>query len=210
MPVVVFPIDSLNQLGRPDYHLREMSQAGDPQYTLTKAHHHAVAIIQTTEDQSVENAAAQLSMFSSEEPPASPSASQDLEKDWQTRVATSCLRILPLLQSIAPSGWFGKTCPASCPVEAETILPASFEGWGNSGMGSPTEFLTLNTLEFPSDAVACSLSDVLEVGNVPQRFFLSATACRGILRRAEKRGKELPKQLQQALEQVEQTTIQKN
>jgi hypothetical protein len=77
-------------------------------------------------------------------------------------------------------------------------------------MGSPTEFLTLNTLEFPSDADACSLSDVLEVGNVPQRFFLSATACKGILRRAEKRGKELPKKLQQALEQVAQTTIQKN
>jgi len=166
--------------------------------------------METTKEQSVENAAAQLSMFSSEEPLANLSVSQDSEKVWQTRVATSCLRILQLLQSIAPSGWFGKTCPASCPVTEDEILPASFEGWGNSGMGSPTEFLTLNTLEFPSGADACSLSDVLEVGNVPQRFFLSATACKGILRRAEKRGKELPKQLQQALEQVAQTTIQKN
>ena len=81
-------------------------------------------------------------------------------------------------------------------------MPPSFEGWGKSGMGSPTEFLTLNILEFHSAAAACSLSDVLEIGAVPQRFFLSATACRGILRRAEKRGKELPQALSATLKQV--------
>jgi hypothetical protein len=43
------------------------------------------------------------------------------------------------------------------------------------------------------------LSDVLETGALPQRFFLSATACQGILRRAEKRGKKLPEQLERAL-----------
>ena len=144
----------------------------------------------------------QLSMFSSEELPASPSALQDLEKDWQIRVATSCLRTLQLLQNIGPAGWFGRTSPASFPVTEDEILPHCFEGWQNSGMGSPTEFLTLSTLEFPSGAVACSLSDILEAGNVPQRFFLSATACKGILRRAEKRGKDLPIQLHQALQAV--------
>jgi hypothetical protein len=66
-------------------------------------------------------------------------------------------------------------------------------------MGSPTEFLTLSISEFHSAADACSLSDVLETGEVPQRFFLSSTACKGILRRAEKRGKTLPSALQQAL-----------
>jgi hypothetical protein len=69
-------------------------------------------------------------------------------------------------------------------------------------MGSPTEFWTLNTLEFHSAAVASSLSDVLETGKVPQRYFLSATACRGILRRADKRGKALPPTLHQALQAV--------
>jgi hypothetical protein len=48
----------------------------------------------------------------------------------------------------------------------------------------------------------CSLSDILETGTVPQRFFLSDTACRGILRRADKRGKELPESLRLALQQV--------
>jgi hypothetical protein len=67
-------------------------------------------------------------------------------------------------------------------------------------MGSPTEFLTLNGLESPSVADVCSLSRTLEIGDVPRRYFLSATACSGILRRAEKRGKELPDQLLQALQ----------
>jgi hypothetical protein len=69
-------------------------------------------------------------------------------------------------------------------------------------MGSPTGFLTLNTSEFHKDAAACSLSDILETGDVPQRYFLSALACKGILRRAAKRGKEFPPALMKALEQV--------
>jgi hypothetical protein len=73
-------------------------------------------------------------------------------------------------------------------------------------MGSLTEFSTLNTSEFPSAVVESSLLDVLETGEVPQRFFLSQVACQGILRRAEKRGKTLPPSLQQALEHAMQTT----
>ncbi len=143
----------------------------------------------------------QQSTFLLEELPAKPSASLDSEKDWLILVATSRSPILLLLQSIAPSGWFGRTSPASCQMQPERLEPSS-EGWGNSGMGSPTAFLTLNTSEFHSAAVACSLSDVLETGDVPQRYFLSARACVGILRRAEKRGKELPAPLKAALESV--------
>ena len=48
----------------------------------------------------------------------------------------------------------------------------------------------------------CStLSSVLE-SETSARFYLSPTACRGILRRAEKRGKELPPSLKLALESV--------
>ena len=50
----------------------------------------------------------QMSMFSLEEHPANPSASQACEKDWMTRVATSCLPLVRLLQNIAPHGWCGK------------------------------------------------------------------------------------------------------
>jgi hypothetical protein len=81
--------------------------------------------------------------------------------------------------------------------------------WANSGMGGPTECLTLSTSTWPSDASVCSLSDVLEAGSVPQRYFLSARACAGILRRAAKREKNLPARLQAALAAVvaSQTTI---
>ena len=145
----------------------------------------------------------QLSMFSSEEPRASRSASLDSERDWLIRVATSCSPTVPLLQSIAPAGWFGRTSPESCRATEDGTLEPSSGCWQNSGMGSPTEFLTLSISEWPSDAAVCSLSDVLETGAVPQRYFLSATACKGILRRhAEKRGKDLPVALQRALESV--------
>ena len=54
-----------------------------------------------------------------------------------------------------------------------------------------------------SDDGVCSLSHVLEDSrDVPERFYLSRKACAGILRRAEKRGKELPPLLDQALRQV--------
>ena len=144
----------------------------------------------------------QMSIFSAEELLVSPSASQDSEKGWQTLVATSCLPLVPLLQNIAPAGWYGRTSPASCRATEDGILEPSSGCWGNSGMGSHTEFLTLNTSEFHSAAAVCSLSDALETGDVPQRYFLSATACRGILRRAEKRGKSLPPSLHAALQAV--------
>jgi hypothetical protein len=50
--------------------------------------------------------------------------------------------------------------------------------------------------------VITKLSDVLEETTPSQRYFLSATACKGILLRAEKRGKKLPAQLKSALELV--------
>jgi hypothetical protein len=70
-------------------------------------------------------------------------------------------------------------------------------------MGGPIESWTRSGSEWPSDAAVCSLSRVLDpTQDVPQRFFLSPRACAGILRRAEKRGKELPALLLQALTQV--------
>lgn len=58
---------------------------------------------------------------------------------------------------------------------------------------------TLNTGESPSVAVASHLSQILEAQPLP-KYYLSATACQGVLRRAERRGKELPPILKAALE----------
>ena len=56
----------------------------------------------------------------------------------------------------------------------------------------------LNTSECPKGAVGSSLSQIL-LDTVPSKYYLSRTACRGILRRAEERGKPLPPQLELAL-----------
>ena len=151
----------------------------------------------------------QISMFSSEERPASPSRSRDFARAWLTHGETSPSPILPLLTAIGPSGSFGRTSPASCrQTEDGTLVPSS-GAWQNSGMGGPTESLTLSTCEhsdsserFPSGEGVSSLSEILEAGDVPQRYYLSPKACRGILRRAEKRGKEFPRQLAAALQAV--------
>ena len=60
------------------------------------------------------------------------------------------------------------------------------------------ESWTLNTGESPSVAVVSSLSQILEDAPHP-KYYLSKTACLGILRRSEARGKELPEQLRKAL-----------
>ena len=151
----------------------------------------------------------QLSIFSAEEHPANPSATPDSALGWMTLVANSCSPLVPLLQGIGPAGWFGRTCPAYCPATKDGTLVPSSGSWASSGMGSPTGFLTLSLSEWnhtlaPSlnDEGVCSLSDVLETGEVPQRYFLSARACAGILRRAEARGRALPPHLLAALKAV--------
>ena len=124
----------------------------------------------------------------------------DGERDWMMTVAFWPSNLSSLLAASAPPGWYGRTSPASCRLTKDGRLEPFSGRWATSGMGSHTEFLTLNTLEFPSGGVASSLSDILETGDLPRRFYLSGTACRGILRRAEARGRKLPEHLKAALE----------
>ena len=142
------------------------------------------------------------STSSSAEHPASPSALQDCEADWMTTVVTLRSNFADLLKESNLAGLSGKMSPVSCHrTEDGTLVPSSGR-WKTSGMASRTECLTLSTSEWPKDAAVCSLSDTLETGDLPQRYSLSAIACQGILRRADKRGKKLPERLQQALEAV--------
>lgn len=60
------------------------------------------------------------------------------------------------------------------------------------------ECMTRNTGESPNAAAVSQLSQILEV--TPQeKYSLSAKACQGILRRAERRGKDLPETLKAVL-----------
>jgi hypothetical protein len=79
-------------------------------------------------------------------------------------------------------------------------------GWeaAHAGMYSTLSLpeFTATHMPCPNDDVVCSLSDILETGAVPQQYYLSRKACRGILRRADRRGKALPPMLLKALQQV--------
>jgi len=167
-------------------------------------------------------------MFSSEAHPASPSLRQEDVRAFATLVATWPSSSSFLLLDYKRDGWSSKTSPASCSLvtmkngkmrslsRRETMNPDDEDGWilepssgrwGNSGMGSPTGFWTLNTSEFHSGAVASSLSDILEETGAPlQPYFLSAKACAGLLRRAHRRGRTLPEPLLHALQDVIQTS----
>ena len=60
------------------------------------------------------------------------------------------------------------------------------------------ECMTRNTGESPNVAVESRLSQILE--EIPHgKYCLSAKACQGILRRAERRGKDLPETLKAVL-----------
>ncbi len=68
------------------------------------------------------------------------------------------------------------------------------------------ECWTPNTGESPKDAAESSLSAILQE-SAPEKYFLSARACEGILRRAEKRGKKLPLMLWEALVETVERSI---
>ena len=76
---------------------------------------------------------------------------------------------------------------------------------GAYSMRSLSEYPTGRVLDsmgrYRSAAAASSLSEVLEA-RAPQKYSLSAKACSGIIRRAEKRGKPLPPMLLRALQQA--------
>lgn len=67
----------------------------------------------------------------------------------------------------------------------------------------------LNIGESHSADEESTLSQILE-DNVPEKYYLSAKACRGILSRAEKRGKKLPEMLELALKEQAETSQTRN
>ena len=151
------------------------------------------------------------SICSSEEPRAKVSASRENARglkeqaDWQSRLSS-------FLEQCVPASSSGKTCRGAYPrsiSEPESMTSTFFsQRLQNAGILCAGEFLTLNMCEWTATLVpflkedgVCSLSDILqETGVIPRRYFLSRTACLGILRRAESRGKALPEILRTALE----------
>ena len=126
-----------------------------------------------------------------------------------------------------PDTCCGRTSPEHSPQTADTTLLAWLEKWLGQTylyreMDGKTPALVLDAMDSSSgacwtrnmsewnhipeqshsDVDVCSLSSILETGKVDRQYYLSQKACAGILRRAERRGKELPMMLRHALEQV--------
>ena len=99
--------------------------------------------------------------------------------------------------------FWSRTSPVSSVLTADGTFTLSSKRWPTSGFRiSRGEYLTPNSSAFPSDGgVSSSLRDVLEETVAP-KYFLSPRACSGIIRRATKRGKALPKHLEAALVSV--------
>lgn len=103
-------------------------------------------------------------------------------------------------------GQFGRTSQEPCPPTMDEILEQSSVKWLKQGRVSKSTLCwTRSTLESPNVDVEFSLrlaSLLQPPSDVPTRYYLSAKACEGILRRADRRGKILPMKLQQALKNI--------
>ena len=102
--------------------------------------------------------------------------------------------------------------PCSKPSAPSATVPLMYldlrMGYGNllgayweTDTALPGGFTMPSTGVCPRDARESTLSQILDL-NAPERYCLSPRACAGIIRRAEKRGKELPPMLRDALMEV--------
>ena len=107
---------------------------------------------------------------------------------------------------------FSKMYQVSSLATAVGTSDSSLKRWPTSGMAWHGGFLTADSSECRSAEGVCSSSEpsLVEILSPPQdvqpKYWLSAKAAAGILRRAKKRGRTIPAPLLAALEAVAQTT----
>ncbi len=102
------------------------------------------------------------------------------------------------VRDVEPRWVLWENVPGVLSQDGGRPLAPSSGSWKTAGILSHGECLTLNSSEYPSDAAVSFLSDILEP-SAPRRFYLSPGACKGLLRRAQRRGKSLPPQLEETL-----------
>ena len=149
---------------------------------------------------------AQLMLFA-EEHHANHFQLQDSEED--SAITEGILRSLfaEWLSACDPNTSSGKTSQDVCHLMKDGTLAPSQGRWLNSGIASDGVCLTHNTSESPKDAEESFLLDVLQDSqSISDRYCLSQKAAEGILRRAEKRGKNLPTTLSNALRAIKKVT----
>ena len=93
-----------------------------------------------------------------------------------------------------------KKFPLFLSLKRDGQKPDASAEWVTAAAPFPSlgEFTMHSTGERPREENASRLSQILE-DSAPQKYSWSARACQGILNRASRRGKELPKELRDAL-----------
>lgn len=151
------------------------------------------------------------SIFSAEASPAKTFPSPDDEPDSQELAAASSTSSPASLSLFDLDGFSLRTYPDCSPRTAVGTSESCLERWPTSGTAWAGGLSTAVSSECRSDEGGCSssepsLTEILEPPqNVPAKYSLSARAAQGILRRAQKRGRQLPQHLADALQAVSTT-----
>ena len=150
------------------------------------------------------------------------------ENGWDLKVeeASSLSTLYDYALKLERAGYAGKMSPQLYPAITVKTLPDSSLFSADGKSPSPAKdgekqelsqmppdtsawhsaYLTLNIPEWNnfrgrsrSEGSVSSLSDILIVGNIPARYYLTVKCAEGILRRSARRGKQLPVVLKEAL-----------
>lgn len=145
--------------------------------------------------------------FLLEEPHARDSLSPGSKEASMTSAAASRWPMFDFLRRCVRGGSSGKMYLVRSPQTEALTSSGSSRRLMPSGIMSHGECWTLSTCEWtafqePSRSVGgvCSLSDILETGDIPLRYYLSRQVCLGIIRRSDACGVELPRLLRRTLE----------
>jgi hypothetical protein len=130
--------------------------------------------------------------------PAKTSQSPGSVRDSPGNAPACSTRSSASRRSSVRRGAYSRMFQGSLALTEAGTWPRFSKDFGNAGLWSDTGCWTAVISESPNVAVECSLSAVLQ-SKVSARYSLSAKAAAGILRRAEKRGRELPTGLYRAL-----------
>lgn len=158
----------------------------------------------TTEDQTFSSAVARAR-----------ASVKQVEKTDSREPQVSCSSMSELFKNYVLDGLSGKTLSARSRSSMGTLSDSCSHVWGTAGMVWHGEYWTRNLCEYPCgtvterlpdgsvlshrDAGVCLLSDVLETARQHPKYYLSRTACLGIVDRAERSGKSLPRPLGEVL-----------
>ena len=143
-----------------------------------------------------------LPMFGPQDFPARTSVLREWGRGLGFEAANldSFTSLLDYLETAVPEFSSSRTFQVCSLATEDGTSESSFAHWPNSGMAWAGACLTAKTSESPSLAEESTLLDVIETQVVPQAYFLSPNAARGMLRRANQMGRPLFPPLRKSLE----------